>query len=205
MKNLFLFFFLASFTLIAQENSNYTISINGENFSYDLGDEFTYDVKKKGPLNIRIFQNEMLIFNDGIVRFSHSKNFPVSETEIEDGIKQISAIGSTGIGVIIQEYEGIDPSFMLDLMLNEVTKESIQYGYEETQSPFELTLKDGKLLKGKKSLLEYQGSVDEWTILSYSWKDAGVLIITMSVDENNMNSENEFIQQFFDSLEILVN
>jgi len=146
----------------------------------------------------------MLTFNDGIVRFSHSKNFPVSETEIEDGIKQISAIGSTGIGVIIQEYQGIDPSFMLDLMLNEVTKESIEYGYVETQTPFELTLKDGKHLKGKKSLLEYQGSVDEWTILSYSWKDAGVLIITMSVDENNMNSENEFIQEFFETLEILV-
>ena len=204
MKNLFLLLFLLSLTLPAQEDSNYTIMINGEDFSYNLGDEFTYDVKKKGPLSIKIFQNEMLTFNDGIVRFSHSKNFPVSETEIEDGIKQISAIGSTGIGVIIQEYQGIDPSFMLDLMLNEVTKESKEYGYEETQTPFELTLKDGKHLKGKKSLLEYQGSIDEWSILSYSWKDAGVLIITMSVDENNMHSGNNFIQDFLDSLEILV-
>jgi len=204
MKSLFLIIFLTTLTIQAQNDSNYTISINGEDFSYNLGDEFTYDVDKKGPLSIMIYQNEMLTFNDGIVRFSHSKNFPVSETEIEDGIKQISAIGSTGIGVIIQEYQGIDPSFMLDLMLNEVTKESIEYGYVETQTPFELTLKDGKHLKGKKSLLEYQGSVDEWTILSYSWKDAGVLIITMSVDENNMNSENEFIQEFFETLEILV-
>ena len=204
MKNLVLLFLFITWFSNAQKSSNYTISINGKEFSYNLGEEFKYEVKKKGTLSISINQNEMLTYNDGIVSFSHSKNFPVSETTIEDGIKQISAVGSSGIGVIIQEYQGIDPSFMLELMLNEVTKESIEYGYEETKSPFELTLEDGKILTGKKSVLEYQGSIDEWTILYYSWKDAGVLIITMSVDDNNMNKENNYIQEFFDSLEILV-
>lgn len=195
---------LAFSVTFAQENPNYTITINGETFDYSLDKEFEYNAKKKEKLIIKISQKDVLIYNDGIVKFNHSKNFPVSETPIEDGIKQIAAISSTGSGIIIQEYKDFDPALMIDLMLNEVTKESIEYGYVETASLIEIPLKDGKTLKGKKSTLEYQGTTDEWIVVSFSWKDSGILFVSMDIDKQTEEAyENENIKEFFNSLEIL--
>jgi len=199
----FLLFLFVSITQ-AQENSNYTITINGESFDYSLGNDFQYNVKKKGELTINISQKDILTYNDGIIKFNYSKNFPVSETPIEDDIKQITAIGSTGSGVIVQEYSDFDPALMIDLMLNEVTKESIDYGYTETTSNIEIKTKDGKILKGKKTILEYQGAIDEWIVVSFSWKDSGVLIIAINIDKKAINEGGDInVKDFFESLEII--
>ena len=188
----------------AQESSNYTITINGEPFDYILGKDFQYNVKKKGELSIKVSQKEVLTYNDGIVTFNHSKNFPVSESLIDDTIKQITVIGATGSGVIIQEYSDFDPALMVDLMLNEVTKESIDYGYTETASNIEIKTKDGKTLKGKKSILEYQGEIDEWIVVTYSWKDSGILIVGINIDKKSISDGGDInVKNFFESLEII--
>jgi hypothetical protein len=187
----------------AQEGSNYTITINGESFEYSLGETIEYDAKKKGPLKISVSQKDNLTYNDGIIVFNHPKSFPISETQLDEGIKQITAINSSGMGFIIQEYEGINPSLMVDLMLNEVTKESVEYGYSETISSVEFNTKDNKVLKGKKSVLEYQGVVDEWVVVTYSWKDGGVLIATMAVDTTDPNVDANFADNFYKSLRII--
>lgn len=187
----------------AQDTENHTITINGETFEYTLGTHFEYDATKKGPISIRVDQKPMQTYNDGVIRFQYGINFPVSETLLDEGVKQISSISSSGLGVFIQEYEGIDPSLLIDLMLNEVTKESVEYGYSQLISPVEITSKDGKLLTGKKAVLEYQGMTDEWTVVTYAWKDAGVLIVSMATDVTNTNKSSDYIDSFFNSLEIL--
>jgi hypothetical protein len=203
MKKLLLFLCLVSSICLAQEGNNYTITINGETFDYQIGSEINYNAKKKGPLTIVVEQKNELNYNDGIISFMHTKDFPVSETVLEEGIKQIAALNSTGMGILIQEYEGFDPSLMVDLMLNEVTKESVDYGYSEEISSVEFTSKDGRVFKGKKSILTYQGTVDEWIVVAYGWKDAGVLIATMSLDAIGLNKGAGFVDDFFSSLEII--
>ena len=204
MKSIIIIFLFAISFSYGQENSNYTISINGEKYDYSLDEDFEYDVKKKGKLIINISQKDILTYNDGVVTFTHTKNFPVSETPVEEGIKQISVIGSDGSGIIIQEYSDFDPTLMIDLMLNEVTKESKEYGYTETSSDVEIKIKGGKLLKGKKSTLEYQGIIDEWIVVSYSWKDSGLIFISMKIDKNSIDDSGVTnVEDFFNSLEIL--
>jgi len=192
-----------SVTVFSQVPENHTITINGETFEYTLGTQFNYESKKKGTINIRVDQKPMQTYNDGIIQFQYGINFPVSETLLDEGVKQISSISSSGLGVFIQEYESIDPSLMLDLMLNEVTKESVEYGYSQTVTPVEIISKNGKKLTGKKAILEYQGMTDEWTVVTYSWKDAGVLIVSMATDVDNTNKSSDYINSFFNSLEIL--
>jgi len=204
MKPIIYVLFLSVGITFAQENSNYTITINGEKYDYSLGQNFEYNAKKKGKLNINISQKDILSYNDGIIKFNHTKNFPISEAPEEDGIKQMTLISSDGSGVIIQQYRDFDPALMLDLMLNEVTKESKEYGYTEKVADVEITLKDGKKLKGKKSTLEYQGAVDEWIVYTYSRKDSGIIFLSMDIDKNTeSDNSNKNIKTFFESLEIL--
>jgi len=204
MKTIIFFTLLIAGIVQAQENANYTITINGETFDYSLDNDFEYNVKKKGNLIITISQKDVLNYNDGIVTFNYNKNFPVTEIPEEDGIKQITIISPTGSGIILQEYSDFDPALMIDLMLNEVTKESIDYGYIETTSEVEIKIKDGKTLTGKKSILEYQGAIDEWIVVSYSWKDSGIIIVSMNIDKSSTdNSGNINLEDFFNSLEII--
>ena len=204
MKILSLLLIIISGLLHAQENSNHTITINGETFDYTLGNDFQYDVKKKGELTIKVSQKDILTYNDGVVSFNYSKNFPVSESDIDETIKQITALGTTGSGVIIQEYSEFDPALMVDLMLKEVTKESIEYGYTETTSNLEIKTKGDKVLKGKKSLLEYQGEIDEFIVISHSWKDSGILIIAINIGKKSISDEGDInVKNFFESLEII--
>ena len=203
MKKLLLLLCLVAGIGFAQEGNNYIISINGETFEYQIGSEIEYNAKKKGPIKIIVQQKNELNYNDGVISFMHTKDFPVSETVLEEGIKQIAALNSTGMGILIQEYEGFDPTLMVDLMLNEVTKESVDYGYAQEISSVEFTSKDGRIFKGKKSILTYQGMIDEWIVVAYGWKDAGVLVATMSLDATGLNKGVEFVDDFFNSLEII--
>lgn len=204
MKSIILLLLCTVSLLNAQENSNYTITINGETFDYTLDKEFEYKAKKNETIKISVSQKEILTYNDGIITFQYSKNFPISVTPEIDGVKQLTAIGSDGSGLIIQEYKDFDPSLMIDLMLNELTKESVDYGYTETISEIEIKIKGGKILKGKKSILEYQGIIDEWTVVSFSRKDSGVIIAAMNIDKETVDATgNKNVEAFFNSLEII--
>jgi len=202
LNKLFIFLFLFCAVTYAQDEGNYIITIGDETINYKMGEELEYDVRKKGPLKITVKQKEVLNYSDGIVSFNHNIHFPVSETILDEGIKQILAMSSTGTGVIIQEYEGYNPELMIDLMLNEITKESIDYGYKESVSPIEIITSDNKVMKGKKSILTYQGSADEWIVVAYGEKDKGVLVMTMLMDATGINVEANFIEDFFKSLKI---
>jgi hypothetical protein len=202
MKKIYILLLLVYGFSNAQNTGNYTITIGDETFNYTMGEEFGYDVKKKGPLKLRITQNELLHYNDGIVSFDHTISFPVTKTELEVGITQILTMSPTGIGAIIQEYDGLNPELMIDLMLNELTKESIDYGYKNEITTIEFTLPDGKIMKGKKSILTYQGATDEWIVVAYGAKDQGVLVAAMNVDSNGLNKGATFVEDFFKSLKI---
>jgi hypothetical protein len=74
---------------------------------------------------------------------------------------------------MIQEYSSMDPTSLVTLMLKEVTKESVEYGYKMTQEAVTRKLKSGETLKGLKATLRYKAEESYWEVLAYGKKDAG--------------------------------
>lgn len=108
-----------------------------------------------------------------------------------------------GSGLLIQKYDAFNPSMLNELMLNEITKESLNYGFEMKRMDYERTLKSGEKLKVLKAVLSYKGEVNVYEISSYGKKDEGIMIMTMTMNQDISKIGTKMINLMWESLEIL--
>ena len=124
--------------LSAQED--YTIRIHDSSFKIAL--DKPYEVTVKGrKINITVTANDTINYRDDLYSFQYLKDFKISRTEVDEGIEQVMIMTAEGNGIIIQKYSTMDPSQMNDIMLTEVTKESVNYGFEMKRTEDTRTLK----------------------------------------------------------------
>lgn len=110
-------------------------------------------------------------------------------------------IKSTGNGFMVQKYKTINPSSLTQLMLNEITKESVSYGYSKTEKQFKKKLKSGQTIEGIQATLTYKGGKEVYTVATYGAKDEGIIVITMMLNEEYKDGK-EIIELFLETLEI---
>lgn len=110
---------------------------------------------------------------------------------------------ATGTGYMIQTYKNFNPTFLIDLMLSEVTKESVSYGYSKKDKNFEYKLTSGQTLKGKTATLEYKGEEEVYTVAAYGSKDEGILVMTMLfTDDDYRDADKALLAQLFSTLKL---
>jgi hypothetical protein len=180
----------------AQE-SNYILIINGDSISINLNKEYNHKLKKDN-FTFKLIQPNNLVYANDVITFKYPNNLSVSETPVEEGIKQIMVMTATGCGAMVQTYDGFNPEGLVSLMMNEITKESISYGYTKNEEDIQFNAKSGELLKGIKTTLEYKGEKEIYTVTAYGEKDEGILVITIMQGEDAQGEEmiNTFINSF---------
>lgn len=194
---------LCCLSLSAQEKGNYQLIINNsDTIRLNLDENKTFKFNKK-DLSIKLIQPELLSYEDEMVSFDYTKDISLTSSIIEKGVMQTIAMNSVGNGFMLQKYSTLNPTSLNDIMLQEITKESINYGYEMKEEPFNLILKSGQTLKGVKAVLEYNGDVQEFIVATYGQKDSGILVLTMINNMDFVERDQKTIDQFFNSLRIL--
>lgn len=186
---------------LAQGGANYQITINGQTSDVALGGEYSFVTPSGERLKYTITKKDIVTFEDDMISFQHKGSLTVSTTKIDEGIEQVLAVTALGTGYIIQEYDGMDPSTLNDLMLQELTKEDISYGYELVKEDYAKVLKGGQTLKGIKATLTYKTEEKYYTITSFGQRDKGVLVITM-YDKEYQEKESPVIDLLWESLAI---
>ncbi len=183
------------------QGANYQITINGQTSDVALGDEYSFVTPSGEKLKYVLTRKDIVTFEDDMVSFQHKGTLTVSTTKIDDGIDQVLAVTALGTGYIIQEYNGMDPSTLNDLMLQELTKEDISYGYELAKEDYAKVLKGGQTLNGIKATLTYKEEEKYYTITSLGARDRGLLVITM-IDKEYLERESPIIDMLWESLAI---
>ena len=191
--------FLTTF-LSAQNNGNYILIINNDSINIDLNQEVPYKISSRKQLTIKLIQPDILTYSDDMIAFNHDKTLSVSNSVIGAGIEQCMVMKSTGNGFMVQKYKTLDPSSLTTLMLTEITKESISYGYAKTEEPFTKTLISGQTIEGTKATLTYRGEKEVYTVATYGEKDQGIVVITMHLTDNA--KDQEIIDLFLDTLRL---
>jgi len=110
---------------------------------------------------------------------------------------------SLGTGLMVQEYMSMNPKYFVDMLLNEITKEEVEYGYKYSEKT--VMKKVGDItFKGKQAVTTFPGA--EWTrsVLSYGGRDRGILISTF-IEKDNYETEKDLIEHFWRSMELKVN
>lgn len=199
-KRLTLVFLLLATLVFAQNNGNYILIVNNDSIRIDLNKEVPYKINSRKELKLKLIQPDILTYADDMIAFNHDKTLSVSNSDIGDGIEQCMVMKSTGNGFMVQKYKTLDPSSLTRLMLNEITKESISYGYSKTEVPFSKTLVSGQTIEGTTATLTYRGEKEIYTVATYGEKDQGIIVITMHLTDNA--KDQEIIDLFLDTLRL---
>ncbi|WP_452596822.1 hypothetical protein [Pontimicrobium sp. MEBiC01747] len=192
---------LISFLSYAQNQGNYILIINNDTIHVNLNTDIKHKTSKGEKLNIKLTQPNILFYSDSMISFNHDKSLSVSNSKIEEGIEQCMIMKSTGSGFMVQKYKTINPSGLTRLMLSEITKESLNYGYTMSEEKFSKKLKTGQTIEGIKATLTYKGEKETYTVASYGKKDEGLILLTMLLNEDS-KEDKAVIELFLDTLEI---
>jgi hypothetical protein len=199
---LLLFLFFGYSTLVCSQNNNYILIIDGDSIALDLNKDLKHTIRGKA-VQLKLIQPQNLQYSDDLIAFKYPNDLSVAKTPLDGDIEQLMVMRATGTGYMIQTYKSFNPSLLVDLMLNEITKESVSYGYAKTVTPFEYTLQSGQVLKGSTATLTYKGEEELYTVAAYGAKDQGVLVMTMMLSDESSKKEDEtFLKEFLNSLQI---
>lgn len=179
---------------------NYILTIDGKAQEIDLGQTSTVTLENGQTIEIILDQKEVLTFKTNNFSFDYPSELTPARTDLGDGIYQTMLATPMGSLILVQEYENIDPSSMVDLMLHELTKEEVQYGYKITESK-ETRTANGKEFKGKKALATYRGEENTRHVMTHSDRDAGLLVVTM-LDKTAPEKDVKMIDRFWESIAV---
>jgi|SRR5690606_3061329 len=142
-------------------NKNYEMKINGQSVSFYLSG------------------NDTLTYEDEFMSFKYTHEFKVSNSIIEDGFEQVMIVSADGMGVIIQKHSYLNPSKLNEVMIDEVTKESRNYGFVMSREDYKRKLNSGRQIEINKAVLKYKEQVSIYELTSFGKKDEGAVILTM--------------------------
>jgi len=180
---------------------NYVLTIDGKKYEIEVGKQKTVELSDGKKIQVTLEKKAIVSFIAGNFSFDHPSDVTPSRTDLGDGIHQTIMATPLGTLVLVQEYANMDPAALVDMMLNELTKEEKQYGYKITNSPAKIKLTSGKTLTGKKSIAIYRGEQTTRHVLCYSIRDAGVMIVTQ-VDKEAPPKDKSMVDSFWKTLKI---
>jgi hypothetical protein len=200
MKNI-LFILILFITNLIYSQEDYRIEINGEEFEIGLDKDYELNIENK-LLKINVKQKDTLLYSDESFNFKFLKEYKVARTVIDGGIEQLMLMTAEGSGIIFQKHSTMNPTMLNELMINEVTKESVNYGFELIREDYERVLASGLKIKVDRAVLTYNDEINIYEIASVGKKDSGLLIITMEMDDSENSLGKKLISLIWDTLEI---
>ena len=198
---LFTVWTVAGVAFAGDEYKNYEVTIDGKTYDLNLNEKIQLKDKTGKTANFVLRKKPYAEYTDQLVSFQHDSELSVSSQDLGDGIKQLMSASATGTLIMIQEYSTMDPSMLVPMMLNELTKKSVDYGYSMTQEKVTRKLKSGVILKGLKATLKYKGDESCWEVLSYGKKDAGILVMTQ-IDKEFAKTDEGIHDHFWNTLKL---
>ncbi len=178
---------------------DYVIHLNDTTLNIALDKHYNIVVNGK-KLDFILSQKDTLSYEDNLYSFQYPKGFKVSNNKLDAGIEQISILTAEGSGILIQRYETLNPTTLNEMMLKEITKESINYGYKSIKTTYKKILKSGQEIEITKAVLRYKDEVNIYEIASLGKKDAGIIIVTIRMDENEDTQGQKLIELMWQSI-----
>ena len=178
---------------------NYELEVNGESHDIRIDTETQVTLSDGTTLNLKLVKKNDIEYKRPYFSFSHSGTFKIATTDLGDGLFQTLMTTPDGTFILIQEHTDMDPSFMLDPMIEELTRPEVAAGYEIKET--EITRKVGTSeLKGKKIVSTGEGGRGTREVCTIGGDECGLLIVTAILQSNA--DEQVLIDGFWKNLRI---
>jgi hypothetical protein len=159
---------------------NYELTIGGHTMPVDLGKEYKVTTPGGESVTVMLRQREVLTHDEALfsLRYPSSLNLSAT-TAVDKEISQVIAISGLGNGFVLQAYTSMNPSLLVDAMLDESIKQDLAFGFKLDKKPFSRELSSGQTMTGVEATLTYQGQTKHITVSAYGKRDQGLLLITI--------------------------
>ena len=185
----------------ADNPKTYKLSIGDVTVDIDPGETLDVTMPDGKQVKVLLALNDFATYSGEMFAFVHPTSVAVTKTELDPHIHQYLMASALGTLIIIQEYGSMNPTSLDQLMLQELTKETVQAGGELSQQPGSRKLADGKELTGLTAKVKTKADTTDFEILAFGTPDAGLLVVTR-VDESNAPKEGAMIEKFWESLQL---
>ena len=199
MKLYILIFSLLFGTILYAQN-DYTIQINDQVLDVALEKEYQININGK-PVKFKVQAKDTITYKSNLFSFKHSKDYKVSKSIIDAGIDQQMIMTADGTGIAIQQYSSYNPTLLNEIMMAEITKESLSYGYKLEREDYNRRLTSGQEIRVNKAILKYKDDTNIFEVASIGEKDEGIIIITMKMDDNTTSEGQKIIDFMWNTLE----
>lgn len=186
---------------MAEESKHFEIVVDGATYELNSGESIEVKNECGKTMNISLNKKPYVIFQDSFISFQYNSDLSPSVSRIEEGLSQIMLNTATGTAVMIQEYSNLDPEMLVPMLLKELTKELVEYGYEKTQTEIEREIASGKKMTGIKATMSYMDQESYYEVLSYSERDMGIVVVTM-IDKSFINEKEDIIDRFWNTVTV---
>ncbi|MBT8195370.1 MAG: hypothetical protein KJO64_03030 [Bacteroidia bacterium] len=188
---------LLSFNSFSQ--GNFKIHINDTTIEISLDTEYNITLDDN-EIQFTVVAKDTLLYGDDLFSFNYPKNYKPSKLILEEGIEQIMLMTAEGSGILIQKYTTLDPTILKGIMLSEVTKESLSYGYKMKREDYKRKLNSGQKIEIDKAILTYKDDKNIYEVAAIGGKDEGILIMTMIMIEDYSTEGKKIIEMMWESL-----
>lgn len=175
--------FLISLTLCwanALFAQNYQLHLNDTSLNVSVGTIYEININGK-PTKVSLTEKDTLEFLTPHFSFLYPKGYTPSKHLIDSTAEQFTILTAEGSGILVQHYFSINPTMLEELMLREITKESIDYGYKMQREEYDWTLKSGQPVRVIKATLTYKDEISIYEVAAVGKKDEGLMIITINL------------------------
>jgi len=185
----------------AEDLKAFRLTIDGVTVDIDPGESADVTLPGGKQSKVTLERSEFATFSGGSFSFVHPSTISVTKTDLGENITQYLMASALGTIVVVQEYDKMNPVSLNQLMLQEMTKESVQAGAELTQQPTTRKLADGKELTGIRAEVKTRTDTAHFEIVGYGRADQGLLFITRVAGEDAA-TEQPLIDKFWQSLKV---
>ena len=195
------FIALCAMPALAEDLKAFKLTIDGVAVDIDPGESVDVTLSGGKTSKVTLERNDFATFSGENFSFVHPSGTSISKSDLGDHITQYLMASAVGTLVVVQEYGSMNPVSLNQLMLQEMTKESVQAGATLMQEPTTRKLADGKELTGIRATVKTRTDTDSYEIVGFGTADQGVLVITR-IDGENEAAEASLLDKFWQSLEI---
>ncbi|UDL88794.1 hypothetical protein LGH82_27355 [Mesorhizobium sp. PAMC28654] len=185
----------------AEDLKAFRLTIDGVAVDIDAGESVDITLPDGKQTKATLERNDFATFSGDSFSFVHPSNISVTKTNLGDNINQYLMASALGTIVLLQEYSAMNPVSLNQLMLQEMTKESVQAGATLTQEPTTRKLADGKELTGIHAVVKTRTESADFEVLSYGIADQGIIMVTR-IDHKNDSTEAPLLDKFWESLKV---
>jgi len=187
--------------LKAQTEHGFTVTIDGVEVPINPGETVDARSKDGKPMVVTLSRNPYAVFSDEMVSFQYPGSLTVATQKLSKNITQHMSASALGTAILVQEYDGIDPSTLIPLMVQQLTKDDVKIGGELTDEPAERTLRSGLTLNGRRATMKRRADQKTVEVFAYGRDNRGVLLVTIITDDNQQ-TDGEFVARFWSTLGI---